>query len=42
MERPVCNCVGVIFDSDRFWQVLELGDPRFDGWAASEADLLAA
>jgi AraC family transcriptional regulator of adaptative response / DNA-3-methyladenine glycosylase II len=28
----VCDCVGVIFDSDRFWQVLELGDPRFDGW----------
>ncbi len=22
----------MIFDSERFWQVLELGDPRFDGW----------
>lgn len=22
----------MIFDSQRFWQVLELGDPRFDGW----------
>jgi AraC family transcriptional regulator of adaptative response / DNA-3-methyladenine glycosylase II len=28
----MCDGVGVIFDSDRFWQVLELGDPRFDGW----------
>ena len=28
----MCHVVGVIFDSDRFWQVLELGDPRFDGW----------
>jgi AraC family transcriptional regulator of adaptative response / DNA-3-methyladenine glycosylase II len=28
----MCHGVGVIFDSDRFWQVLELGDPRFDGW----------
>jgi AraC family transcriptional regulator, regulatory protein of adaptative response / DNA-3-methyladenine glycosylase II len=28
----VCHCVAVIFDSERFWQVLELGDPRFDGW----------
>jgi AraC family transcriptional regulator of adaptative response / DNA-3-methyladenine glycosylase II len=22
----------MIFDSQHFWQVLELGDPRFDGW----------
>jgi AraC family transcriptional regulator of adaptative response / DNA-3-methyladenine glycosylase II len=22
----------MLFDSQRFWQVLELGDPRFDGW----------
>ncbi len=22
----------MVFDSERFWQVLELGDPRFDGW----------
>jgi AraC family transcriptional regulator, regulatory protein of adaptative response / DNA-3-methyladenine glycosylase II len=28
----MCHGGGVIFDSDRFWQVLELGDPRFDGW----------
>jgi AraC family transcriptional regulator of adaptative response / DNA-3-methyladenine glycosylase II len=28
MWHGVC----VIFDSERFWQVLELGDPRFDGW----------
>ena len=28
----MCQCVDVIFDSERFWQVLELGDPRFDGW----------
>jgi AraC family transcriptional regulator, regulatory protein of adaptative response / DNA-3-methyladenine glycosylase II len=28
----MCHGVDVIFDSDRFWQVLELGDPRFDGW----------
>jgi AraC family transcriptional regulator of adaptative response / DNA-3-methyladenine glycosylase II len=28
----MCHGVRVIFDSDRFWQVLELGDPRFDGW----------
>ncbi len=26
------QCVCVIFDSQRFWQILELGDPRFDGW----------
>jgi AraC family transcriptional regulator of adaptative response / DNA-3-methyladenine glycosylase II len=28
----MCHGVCVIFDSERFWQVLELGDPRFDGW----------
>ncbi len=22
----------MVFDSERLWQVLELGDPRFDGW----------
>jgi AraC family transcriptional regulator of adaptative response / DNA-3-methyladenine glycosylase II len=32
MPVRVCHGVGVIFDSERFWQVLELGDPRFDGW----------
>ncbi len=28
----MCHGVDVVFDSERFWQVLELGDPRFDGW----------
>jgi AraC family transcriptional regulator, regulatory protein of adaptative response / DNA-3-methyladenine glycosylase II len=28
----VCDCGGVIFDSDRFWQAIEAADPRFDGW----------
>jgi AraC family transcriptional regulator, regulatory protein of adaptative response / DNA-3-methyladenine glycosylase II len=32
VDRPVCDCDGVIFDSDRFWQAIEAADPRFDGW----------
>ena len=28
----VCHGMDVVFDSERFWQILELGDPRFDGW----------
>jgi AraC family transcriptional regulator of adaptative response / DNA-3-methyladenine glycosylase II len=32
IARAICDGVAVVFDSERFWQVLELGDPRFDGW----------
>ncbi len=28
----MCHGVAVVFDSERLWQVLERGDPRFDGW----------
>jgi AraC family transcriptional regulator of adaptative response / DNA-3-methyladenine glycosylase II len=28
----MCHGRDVVFDSERFWQILELGDPRFDGW----------
>ncbi len=28
----VCHGVSVELDSERLWQVLETGDPRFDGW----------
>jgi AraC family transcriptional regulator, regulatory protein of adaptative response / DNA-3-methyladenine glycosylase II len=28
----VCDVVTVNPDSDRFWQAVEAGDPRFDGW----------
>jgi AraC family transcriptional regulator of adaptative response / DNA-3-methyladenine glycosylase II len=32
IARTICHGVVVVFDSERFWQVLELGDSRFDGW----------
>ena len=28
----VCQAHGVLPDSDRCWQAIEAGDPRFDGW----------
>jgi AraC family transcriptional regulator of adaptative response / DNA-3-methyladenine glycosylase II len=28
----VCHGVRVVFDCERLWQILESGDPRFDGW----------
>jgi AraC family transcriptional regulator, regulatory protein of adaptative response / DNA-3-methyladenine glycosylase II len=28
----VCHGVGVQYDSERMWQAIEAGDPRFDGW----------
>src|SRR3954463_15757317 len=28
----MCDGVGVLLDSDRCWQAVESGDPRFDGW----------
>jgi AraC family transcriptional regulator, regulatory protein of adaptative response / DNA-3-methyladenine glycosylase II len=32
MTVRLCHGVGVMFDSDRCWQAIEAGDPRFDGW----------
>jgi AraC family transcriptional regulator of adaptative response / DNA-3-methyladenine glycosylase II len=28
----MCDVVGVLIDSDRFWQIISAGDARFDGW----------
>ena len=32
MSGRVCHGVGVNYDSDRMWQAIAAGDPRFDGW----------
>jgi AraC family transcriptional regulator, regulatory protein of adaptative response / DNA-3-methyladenine glycosylase II len=29
----MCDRERMVFDSDRFWQAIEMKDPRFDGWA---------
>ncbi len=28
----MCHGVGVNYDSERMWQAIDAGDPRFDGW----------
>ncbi len=28
----MCDGVDVLFDSDRFYEIVQTGDPRFDGW----------
>lgn len=32
LSGRMCHGSGVNYDSDRMWQAIESGDPRFDGW----------